>query len=191
MPLGLMDGMAYEEQEAALVCGLLEPTGGYLTVAGKRAADGRLASCAYMPQRDLLLPWLSALDNAALAPRNRGATRAEARERARPLFERFGLADFEGARPAELSGGMRQMFQLMDARGEKFVQSDNRVCMSCRIAPLIITLFTLQVGIGITLLNTVGKSFVGLVERNPRTGRYRPFPIGGSLLVVAHKKGDS
>ncbi len=30
--------------------------------------------------------------------------------------------------------------QLIDARGEKFVQSDSRVCMSCRIAPLIITL---------------------------------------------------
>ena len=64
--------------------------------------------CAYMPQRDLLLPWLSALDNAALAPRNRGASRAAARAAAAPLFERFGLAGFERARPDELSGGMRQ-----------------------------------------------------------------------------------
>ena len=61
-----------------------------------------------MPQRDLLLPWLTALDNAALAPRNRGASRADARAEAAPLFERFGLAGFEAARPAELSGGMRQ-----------------------------------------------------------------------------------
>ena len=61
-----------------------------------------------MPQRDLLLPWLTAIDNAALAPRNRGASRAEARAEAAPLFERFGLAGFERARPAELSGGMRQ-----------------------------------------------------------------------------------
>ena len=61
-----------------------------------------------MPQRDLLLPWLSAIDNAALAPRNRGASRADARAEAAPLFERFGLAGFERARPAELSGGMRQ-----------------------------------------------------------------------------------
>lgn len=30
--------------------------------------------------------------------------------------------------------------QLIDARGKKFVQSDSRVCISCRIAPVIITL---------------------------------------------------
>ena len=61
-----------------------------------------------MPQRDLLLPWLSAIDNAALALRNRGVRRGEARRQAAELFERFGLAGFERARPAELSGGMRQ-----------------------------------------------------------------------------------
>jgi ABC-type nitrate/sulfonate/bicarbonate transport system ATPase subunit len=61
-----------------------------------------------MPQRDLLLPWLSALDNAGLAARNRGASRQEARSEAAPMFEQFGLAGFERSRPAELSGGMRQ-----------------------------------------------------------------------------------
>ena len=61
-----------------------------------------------MPQRDLLLPWLSAIDNAALALRNRGVRRGEARREAGQLFERFGLAGFERAGPAELSGGMRQ-----------------------------------------------------------------------------------
>ena len=61
-----------------------------------------------MPQRDLLLPWRDALANAALALECQGVPRAEARRRAEPLFERFGLAEFEHARPAELSGGMRQ-----------------------------------------------------------------------------------
>jgi NitT/TauT family transport system ATP-binding protein len=61
-----------------------------------------------MPQRDLLLPWFSALDNAALALRNRGVGKAEARARAGEHFDRFGLAGFEGSRPQELSGGMRQ-----------------------------------------------------------------------------------
>jgi NitT/TauT family transport system ATP-binding protein len=61
-----------------------------------------------MPQRDLLLPWLSAVDNAALALRIAGVPRAEARERAGDHFDRLGLAGFERSRPAELSGGMRQ-----------------------------------------------------------------------------------
>ena len=81
-----------------LVCGLQTPDAG--TVAAQPAV--------LMPQRDLLLPWMTALDNAALALRIAHAKRDAARERARPVFEALGLAGFEGARPRELSGGMRQ-----------------------------------------------------------------------------------
>jgi NitT/TauT family transport system ATP-binding protein len=61
-----------------------------------------------MPQRDLLLPWRTALDNACIALENRGVARRAARDEARPLFERFGLAEFEERLPQQLSGGMRQ-----------------------------------------------------------------------------------
>jgi NitT/TauT family transport system ATP-binding protein len=81
-----------------LVAGLQEPDEGEIT---------RQPS-AYMPQRDLLLPWRDALGNAALALECQGVPRAEARRRAAPLFERFGLSEFEHVRPAGLSGGMRQ-----------------------------------------------------------------------------------
>ena len=81
-----------------LVAGLQEPDEG---VIERRPA-------AYMPQRDLLLPWRDALGNAALALECQGVPRAEARRRATPLFERFGLTEFERVRPAALSGGMRQ-----------------------------------------------------------------------------------
>jgi len=81
-----------------LVCGLVAPDGGAVT------AD----PAVLMPQRDQLLPWLTAIDNAALAPRLAGASRDEARAAAAPLFARFGLEGFEQARPDELSGGMRQ-----------------------------------------------------------------------------------
>jgi ABC-type nitrate/sulfonate/bicarbonate transport system ATPase subunit len=91
-----------------LLAGLLEPTGGSVLVGGERDPLERLARCALMPQKDLLLPWRSALDNACLALENQGVRRPEARRRARPLFERFGLAEFERTPPAELSGGMRQ-----------------------------------------------------------------------------------
>jgi NitT/TauT family transport system ATP-binding protein len=61
-----------------------------------------------MPQHDALLPWLDALDNAALPLRIAGRRRDEARATARPLLAEFGLERFEGSRPHALSGGMRQ-----------------------------------------------------------------------------------
>jgi NitT/TauT family transport system ATP-binding protein len=91
-----------------LVCGLQEPSAGTVAVGGAGDAAERLARCAYMPQRDLLLPWYSAIDNAALALRNRGLGKAEARRQAADLFRRFGLTGFERTPPSELSGGMRQ-----------------------------------------------------------------------------------
>jgi NitT/TauT family transport system ATP-binding protein len=96
-----------------LVAGLQEPDAGSVVAAGARDATGRRAACAYMPQRDLLLPWRDALANAALALECQGVPRDEARRRAEPLFERFGLAEFERARPADLSGGMRQRVAFM------------------------------------------------------------------------------
>jgi NitT/TauT family transport system ATP-binding protein len=91
-----------------LIAGLQQPSGGEIEVGGALDPAERLARCAFMPQRDMLLPWLSAIDNAALALRNRGVRRRAARAEAGGLFERFGLAGFERTRPAELSGGMRQ-----------------------------------------------------------------------------------
>ncbi|MDX6650130.1 MAG: hypothetical protein QOJ97_2081 [Solirubrobacteraceae bacterium] len=81
-----------------LVCGLQRPD------AGRVESE----PAVLMAQRDGLLPWSSALDNAALPLLVRGVSRARARERARPLFDAFGLAGFENVRPAALSGGMRQ-----------------------------------------------------------------------------------
>ncbi len=81
-----------------LICGLQRPSQG--TVASEPAA--------LMPQHDMLLPWLSAVDNAALALRIARQPRAQARARAAVLFEELGLGGFEAARPYELSGGMRQ-----------------------------------------------------------------------------------
>ncbi len=86
-----------------LICGLAKPDAGTIDCA----------PAALMPQRDLLLPWLSALDNAALSLRVRGVSRSDARAQAAPWLERFGLAEFERARPAELSGGMRQRVSFL------------------------------------------------------------------------------
>lgn len=83
----------------ALTAGLAAPTDGVVEVG---------AEVALMPQRDLLVPWRTALRNAAMALEAQGVSRAEATRRAAPLFERFGLESFENSRTWELSGGMRQ-----------------------------------------------------------------------------------
>jgi len=87
-----------------LLAGLQQPDAGSIEVPG---------ACALMPQNDLLLPWRDALGNAALALECEGVPKKEARRRAAPLFERFGLGQFEAARPRELSGGMRQRVAFM------------------------------------------------------------------------------
>lgn len=89
-----------------LVAGLREQRSGRAEVGGD--SDERIRHVALMPQRDCLLPWLSSVDNAGLAARNRGHSRSQARAEALPLLERFGLGGFADALPSELSGGMRQ-----------------------------------------------------------------------------------
>jgi NitT/TauT family transport system ATP-binding protein len=86
-----------------LICGLQRPDRGVV----------ECAPAALMPQRDLLLPWLGALDNAALALRAKGIGREAAREQAAPWIVRFGLEGFEHTRPAALSGGMRQRVSFL------------------------------------------------------------------------------
>lgn len=81
-----------------LICGLQAPDAG--SVHAGRAV--------LMPQRDLLLPWLDARDNAALPLRLSGTPKDAARARAHELLVRLGLEGFERARTWTLSGGMRQ-----------------------------------------------------------------------------------
>jgi ABC-type nitrate/sulfonate/bicarbonate transport system ATPase subunit len=86
-----------------LLCGLQQPDAGQVSTA----------PAALMAQRDLLLPWLSALDNAATALRIAGLDREAARDKARPWLEQLGLSGFEQAHPHELSGGMRQRVSFL------------------------------------------------------------------------------
>jgi ABC-type nitrate/sulfonate/bicarbonate transport system ATPase subunit len=86
-----------------LICGLQAPDDG--TIACEPAV--------LMPQNDLLLPWLCAADNAALALRIAGLSRSAARARAATLFGELGLEGFQDAHPRTLSGGMRQRVAFM------------------------------------------------------------------------------
>jgi ABC-type nitrate/sulfonate/bicarbonate transport system ATPase subunit len=92
-----------------IVSGLFPESAGTVRIQGRALPlDERLDCSTYMRQRDLLLPWRTALANAALALEVHGVPRSEARAMARERFPAFGLAGFEDAWPAQLSGGMRQ-----------------------------------------------------------------------------------
>ncbi len=93
-----------------LIAGLVDPW----AESAVRCDDGMPlpGRDAYMAQQDLLLPWLTALDNVMLGARLRGGDRKAAAARARDLLARVGIADKADARPAVLSGGQRQRVAL-------------------------------------------------------------------------------
>lgn len=90
-----------------IAAGLQIPDAGAVRLDGASIA-GRTGLIGYMPQRDLLLPWRTLLQNAVLGADARGEPRAAALARARSLLPVFGLTGFENAYPSALSGGMRQ-----------------------------------------------------------------------------------
>jgi len=95
-----------------LCVGLLEPDEGTILVDGAKP-ESRLGMLGYMPQRDLLLPWRTVLDNVTLPRDIQGVPRRESRHEALEMFERFGLKSFEHDYPSLLSGGMRQRAALL------------------------------------------------------------------------------
>ncbi|HTR90718.1 MAG TPA: ABC transporter ATP-binding protein [Trebonia sp.] len=96
-----------------LISGLDDPDEGSIEVLGATSPADRLRRCAWMPQRDLLLPWRDVLGNAALALENQGMRRKAARTQVAGLVERFGLGSFERKLPHQLSGGMRQRVSFL------------------------------------------------------------------------------
>ena len=95
----------------ALLAGIESPDSGEILIDGQLAGPDR--PFAWMPQRDVLLPWRTVRDNVALgAEVATGKSKAEARSIANPLLEEFGLAEFADSRPFQLSGGMRQRAAL-------------------------------------------------------------------------------
>lgn len=102
-----------------IMAGLLEPTGGEITVGGVPPGRGQNRT-ALVFQDYGLLPWKTALANAELplkinAPFLFGKKEKSRRARVRELLAAFGLKDFENRYPKELSGGMKQRLAIVRA----------------------------------------------------------------------------
>ncbi len=95
-----------------LCVGLLEPDDGEILIDGQRP-ENRAGLVGYMPQRDLLLPWRSVLDNVLIPLDIQGIRREESRRTALDMLPHFGLETFGNEYPSALSGGMRQRAALL------------------------------------------------------------------------------
>ncbi|EJR29133.1 MULTISPECIES: ABC transporter ATP-binding protein [Bacillus] len=86
-----------------LITGLEEASTGQIELT-----ETKSHSVGYMPQKDMLLPWRTIIENAALPLECQGVQKKEAQVKAKELLHKFGLQGYEKKYPKDLSGGMRQ-----------------------------------------------------------------------------------
>jgi NitT/TauT family transport system ATP-binding protein len=98
----------------AIAAGLQKPTDGAVLVDGRHVAgpgpDRGLVFQAYS-----LYPWRTVAQNVAFGLELKGRARAEIGERVAGYLAVMGLADFAGALPRQLSGGMQQRVAIARA----------------------------------------------------------------------------
>jgi ABC-type nitrate/sulfonate/bicarbonate transport system ATPase subunit len=90
-----------------MIAGLLKPTSGDICLNG-RSITGKKGTVAYMPQKDVLFPWRTIIENVIVPLEIQGVKKAKAKEEALNLLPIFGLEKFADYYPDKLSGGMRQ-----------------------------------------------------------------------------------
>jgi len=95
-----------------IIAGLNRPQKGSVILNGEDVT-GKTGRISYMLQKDMLLPYRTVVDNAALPLIIKGMKKKEARLRASELFAQFGLEGTQKKYPSELSGGMRQRAALL------------------------------------------------------------------------------
>jgi NitT/TauT family transport system ATP-binding protein len=91
--------------------GFVRPSSGSITVDGV-AVRGPSPSLGMVFQQQSLFPWRTVVDNVAFGLKMRGVGARERREEAMAMIGLVGLAGFEDAYPAQLSGGMQQRAEI-------------------------------------------------------------------------------
>ena len=95
-----------------ILSGIESPDNGKILLSEKDITS-KVGKVAYMPQRDLLLPYKNIIDNVSLPLLFNNKSKKEARKEALPLFKTFDLENSEYKYPHELSGGMKQRAALL------------------------------------------------------------------------------
>ncbi|MCR8548840.1 ABC transporter ATP-binding protein [Salipiger sp. P9] len=103
------------------IAGLVQPDAGSIALDGTDwlGLPPWRRPVAMVTQQFINYPHLSVLDNVAFPLLRRGVARDEARDRARDMLGRVGLADFTDRRPGRLSGGQQQRVAIARALVKK------------------------------------------------------------------------
>jgi NitT/TauT family transport system ATP-binding protein len=91
-----------------LIAGLAPATAGSIEFEGRTIAGDIPDGIGVVFQEDACFPWLSVANNVAFGLRNADLAATVKRRRVSDALDMMGLAEFAGAFPAQLSGGMRQ-----------------------------------------------------------------------------------
>lgn len=95
--------------------GLIAPSRGVVEAMPGHGTRGENPRVSFVFQRDSLLPWRTAIENVELPLQLQGVSKAERVRRARSYLQLVKLPDIDNARPAQLSGGMRQRVAIAAA----------------------------------------------------------------------------
>lgn len=95
-----------------LIASLEKQSSGTIYIGDKDIRELK-APIGYMPQKDLLLPWRTILENTCLPLEIQGVSKNEAKKQAEELLGRFSLYEYKDKYPKDLSGGMKQRISFI------------------------------------------------------------------------------
>jgi NitT/TauT family transport system ATP-binding protein len=98
-----------------ILAGLAAPTEGRVVWPGADGKPNKPGDTGFVFQEPTLMPWARVGDNVYLPLKLAGIGRAAAAPRITETLQRVGLADFAGAFPRELSGGMKMRVSIARA----------------------------------------------------------------------------
>ncbi len=98
-----------------IIVGVLKPTKGKVIVNGIDLSRNPIEAkklIGYVPQENILSPYLTGLENLLYYAGLQGIPRSDAKKRARELLEFFGLEEYANVKVAKYSGGMKKKLSI-------------------------------------------------------------------------------
>lgn len=95
-----------------LISSLEQPSTGSIYINNEDIKNLK-SPIGYMPQKDLLLPWRTILENTCLPLEVKRISKKQAKKQAEELLDKFSLYEYKDKYPKDLSGGMKQRISFI------------------------------------------------------------------------------